>query len=405
MRRFKILYVDIDDGHGGSTYSLQLIVSHLDKSRFEPLLMFAKKSINTLWTDENITYFPLSTLDNYDFCLPRYDIRWIYFFIRWLIFIPSDLIKSLLILCKLRPDLIHINVGQPLIFGLAAKLMKIPVVWHIREMVSQNILGKMQVFMYRKIAKKIIAVSHAVTTRLGNKTDQIMVLHTTIKTGDEVNHLDISNFRSSIKAKPDTYLITILATFSTVKGHLFLADVADELSDLTNLKFVLCGRPEHSVSGKSHKFLRVIYRKLFKKASEAILIKRRWKDLENTGRVSFPGQVPSNVAIASSDIVVCPTLKTEPFGRTVIEAYAQSKPVITSNLPAFTETVKNDLTGWTLPLEPKIWAAKIREIYYNRSLGVNAGKRGKEECKKYDPVVAANSIMEIYDNLLKGHRQ
>ncbi len=68
--------------------------------------------------------------------------------------------------------------------------------------------------------------------------------------------------------------------------------------------------------------------------------------------VSFAGLVEDMPAIyAASDLIVIPSVRAEPFGRTAIEAQAAGRPVIASNAGGFKETVcpvggDEAATGW-----------------------------------------------------------
>jgi glycosyltransferase involved in cell wall biosynthesis len=69
-----------------------------------------------------------------------------------------------------------------------------------------------------------------------------------------------------------------------------------------------------------------------------------------TGRIRLAGQcddMPAALMIA--DVVVCPSLKAEPFGRTVIEAQAMGKPVIAADHGGAAETVMDGENGWRVP--------------------------------------------------------
>ena len=50
-----------------------------------------------------------------------------------------------------------------------------------------------------------------------------------------------------------------------------------------------------------------------------------------------------------ADIVVCPSLVPEGFGRVIVEAQAMQKPVIASNHGAAPEVMKDGVSGWLVP--------------------------------------------------------
>jgi glycosyltransferase involved in cell wall biosynthesis len=66
-----------------------------------------------------------------------------------------------------------------------------------------------------------------------------------------------------------------------------------------------------------------------------------------SGRVRLAGQCDDMpAALMLADVVVCPSLKAEPFGRTVIEAQAMGKPVIAADHGGAAETIIDGETGW-----------------------------------------------------------
>ena len=66
-----------------------------------------------------------------------------------------------------------------------------------------------------------------------------------------------------------------------------------------------------------------------------------------SGRVRLAGQCDDMAAaLMLADVVACPSLKPEPFGRTVIEAQAMGKPVIAADHGGAAETIIDGQTGW-----------------------------------------------------------
>jgi glycosyltransferase involved in cell wall biosynthesis len=90
-----------------------------------------------------------------------------------------------------------------------------------------------------------------------------------------------------------------------------------------------------------------------------------------TGRVRLAGQCDDMpAAMMLADVVVCPSLKPEPFGRTVIEAQAMGKPVIAANHGGAAETVIDGETGWRV--EPGDATALAEVMQYALEFGPDA---------------------------------
>jgi glycosyltransferase involved in cell wall biosynthesis len=74
------------------------------------------------------------------------------------------------------------------------------------------------------------------------------------------------------------------------------------------------------------------------------------ENLGLTSRLRLAGQCDDMpAALMLADVVACPSLKPEPFGRTVIEAQAMGKPVIAADHGGAVETVADGHTGWRVP--------------------------------------------------------
>jgi len=90
----------------------------------------------------------------------------------------------------------------------------------------------------------------------------------------------------------------------------------------------------------------------------------------------------------------------EPFGKTIIEAMACSKPVVTTNVGGATEIIENNKTGiLTPPAQPKALAEAIIHLLNNpkktRSLGENARKTAEQN---YSWEKIAQKYHNLYQN-------
>ena len=117
---------------------------------------------------------------------------------------------------------------------------------------------------------------------------------------------------------------------------------------------------------RSRCFLRVCRRRLAWRRT----LEKLAQTLGLGGRVRLAGQCDDMpAALMLADVVACPSLKPEPFGRTVIEAQAMGKPVIAANHGGAAETIidgadrlargawRRARTGRNARPRPDAWAA------------------------------------------------
>ncbi len=173
--------------------------------------------------------------------------------------------------------------------------------------------------------------------------------------------------------------------FTAIKGHEILLRALAAFKD-KNWKLILMG----SWYGKE---------KYFEYIKKVIV------DLDLESHVLIePAQGAVQEAYAAADIVVCPSIKPESFGRTIAEAGAMAKPVITTNIGGGAEIVVSNETGWLVQpnsvddlrkalgqafkLEPE----RLGEI----------GKAAEERIRKKFTLTAMQSkTIKLYESVLK----
>jgi len=397
--RKRVFIFDINGLRGGSAQSLQALLNHIAPSRWEVILGFGRRGNRYRWSPYAVYEANMAGYDNYDFAPMTWNIRSAYGLFRWLVHLPYDFVVSVCWLRRIRPDVVHLNVGQALTMGLAAHVLRLPVLWHVREMVCDNSSGRFQQWVYKTCAAKIVAISRAVVARLPACSQKVAVVPNGVDVASPALE-DIDTFRKLHGLSASKFTILLLGGLQISKGYLFLADVADRVAGESGIIFVLAGDTKDVPATGLHRLFRWLYRTMRKTPGEKKLIQRRWRKIVEKGEAVFTGQVQSNIAIAASSIVVCPNLTTEPFGRTVIEAYAQAKPVITANIPAFDEIVEEGVTGWMLPSKTDLWAAKLLELARNHEKVRVAGEFGLQKVRAFNGQAYADRIMSLYSDIL-----
>ena len=152
--RKKILYVHHGKGLGGAPISLLTLIKGLDFTKYQPLVIFLYDS-TAMELFKNAGIEVLGPINLSDFSHTEvYWFRWYHFHRALKALFESA--KSFFVarqkLLDIKPDLIHLNTSTLTAWGLAAKQLNIPIIWHIRESLAAGYLG-----IRRQLNKKIIA--------------------------------------------------------------------------------------------------------------------------------------------------------------------------------------------------------------------------------------------------------
>lgn len=125
------------------------------------------------------------------------------------------------------------------------------------------------------------------------------------------------------------------------------------------------------------------------------------KKMEIDTNVEFKGYVSEEEKeklIASSSAMVFPSLY-EGFGIVILEAFAQNKPVIVSDVKPLSDIVTHEQTGYVVnPFDENLWANFLLKIIKNQNQAVTIGKNGHELLnEKYGQDSMYQKIIEMYN--------
>lgn len=125
--------------------------------------------------------------------------------------------------------------------------------------------------------------------------------------------------------------------------------------------------------------------------------------------IDFLGHVSQEEVIRqlkSAHFLVMPTSWYENMPRVVVEAFACGRPVIGSNLGALAEMVDHNRTG--LLFEPRNPADLAKNLAFAISQPYEISRMSREARREYEarysPEKAYNSLMSIYEQVLKNSR-
>jgi glycosyltransferase involved in cell wall biosynthesis len=106
-----------------------------------------------------------------------------------------------------------------------------------------------------------------------------------------------------------------------------------------------------------------------------------------------------------ADIVVAPSLKPEPFGRTAVEPQMMGRPVLAADHGATRETVADGQTGWLVPPgDVSAWAkALARAMALTPDQRHAIGQAGAERARRlYSVDAMCEATLEVYARVLEA---
>ena len=404
------MYAQITAEAGGATNALFNLINNLDKGQYTPVVLFAREGkyldefekvgckvfISKLGQITNTVHSPLKGNFRTLFMLGYFCFR-----------LPFDIYTILKLIKREGIELVHINVSTLYSVAIAAKLAKVKVIWHVREVLNRNWVTKFQVFFINKFSTLILCVSSFVSESFTNK-EKILVVYD----GIDISNVKILNDENSIRkianTKKEDIVILMFGIISGAFGKGFY-DYLDAISIVgkteKNLVFWVLG--DSPIPGFFQKLRNTIFYLLRRNSeTERIILEKKTKELKIKKLVRFLGY-SKNVFdyINAADIVVIPPRFPEGFGLTLIEAGALGKPVIATNIGPTPEIITNNVSGiLTEAGAPNALAKSIIRLVQNPLLGNTLGKTFYQKVlPKFNISITHYKINNIYAKIFSEH--
>ncbi len=279
---------------------------------------------------------------------------------------------------RLRPDAVHANSLKSGVYGgIAAKLARVPLVWHLRDRIAPDYLPRPAVAMMRllvaALADRVIANSDSTLATLPARARRRGVV-----IPDSVR----------AEARPPgriaaTATFGMLGRIAPWKGQdLFLRAFAEAFP----------GGPERAA---------IVGVPMFGEEDFERELQRLAAELGLADRVEFRGfreDVWSE--LASFDVLVHASVIPEPFGQVVLEGMAAGVAVAAANEGGPADVVEDGRTGLLFASrDTAALAATLRRLRDDRGLREALGAAAREAARAYDPEILAERWRETYDLL------
>lgn len=277
-----------------------------------------------------------------------------------------SLVKLLIVLFKIKPDIVHTHTPKASLLGMIASwILRVPVrIYHVHGLVLETSTGlKRKVLMVTErttafLATHVFCVSRSLQNQMikhqlcePDKTK--VILNGTINGVDSRNKfkpnkklsIEADGLRKKINFSEDDVVIGFVARFTKDKGIEDLYYVwTDIKKKYRNTKLLLVGD-------------------LDTRAPASMDIIERFK---KDKRVHFTGRVENTPLFYSvMDILIHPSYR-EGFGQVILEASAMEVPVVAYDVTGCKDAVVQDETGTLVPWKDKKELTKSIEDYIKK---------------------------------------
>lgn len=286
---------------------------------------------------------------------------------------------------SLKPDLVFSYTIKPVIYGsIAAKSAKVP---HIYAMVTglgrvyaNNGLKTKIVRMVTKILyKKAFKACDRVIFQNGDDIEELVAGGYLIKEKTaQVNGSGVNMKRFLKTPLPEAPTFLMVSRVIREKGIMEYCEAARSVrKEFPNVKCILLGGFDTSIGALQR------------------------GDIEQyiaDGSIEYPGEVKDPVSyFEKSSVFVLPSYYREGLPRTILEAMACGRPVITTDWPGCREPVEDGVNGYLVPVKDSESLADRMKQIINNSVQLNQmSEAAYKTCtEKYDVNIINAQMREI----------
>ncbi|HEX4601153.1 MAG TPA: glycosyltransferase [Gemmatimonadales bacterium] len=290
---------------------------------------------------------------------------------------------------RTRADLLHSNgLKAHVLAGLAGRMLRRPVVWHLRDFPPGGLVGRLFRTAAHRLPALILANSEAVAAAIrspANPGPPVIALRNPVDLDRFRPDLSPNRVRSELGVSPQVPLVGMIAHLTPWKGHEDFLAIARAVADaVPAARFLVAGGAIYETEGHT---------------GYAEALPRRAAQLGLAERVAFLGardDVPE--LLAALDVLVhCPTAP-EPFGRVIAEAMAAGRPVVAAASGGVPEIVRDGEDGYLVaPGDIAGFAAAVVRLLGDGGRRAELGRAGRERAAAwFNPARHAAAVVDAY---------
>lgn len=292
----------------------------------------------------------------------------------------------------IHPDLIYVNTIVSLAGAVAARRRGVPCIWHVRELFA-DVEGEMRSpqwvrplipLILRHYGDKIIVNSKAVARNVLGARSEEKTIVVPNAAGKEFfdNPMSPAEACRHFGLSPEASIIGVPGTLRPMKGHeFFLRAVAPLVRKRTDFIIPITGGDQ---------------------TAYAATLRALIQDIDLGIAVRFLGRVTNMPAFYRACDLVCIPSVAEPFGRTVIEAFASGTPVVATAVGGMKEIIDSGKTGLLVPYnDEEALASSLRHLLDAPDLRQKMSAKACQVAEeKYHESVYKQCILQVINDII-----
>ncbi len=254
-------------------------------------------------------------------------------------------------------DLIHANNLKAFVIAAVARLWGgAPVVWHLHDILTANIFGKLNrtiaVTLANWFASRVIVNSQATGAafaQVGGNSAKVRVVYNGFSAAPfaPITAAMVVQSRADLGLAPTDFVVGMFSRISPWKGqHILLAAIA-QLPHLENLRLIFVGEALFGETDYSDQLKQTA-------AASGISHRVQW--------LGFRSDIP--LLMQTCDVIVHGSTEPEPFGRVIVEAQLAQRPVIATAAGGALEIITDGVNGLLVaPGDASGLAQRLKQIH------------------------------------------
>jgi glycosyltransferase involved in cell wall biosynthesis len=298
-----------------------------------------------------------------------------------------------LLMKQSRVDLIHANsIRAGIMAGLFRWYHRLPVVWHLRDMPPQGVMGKLVRMFAGSTAQALIGISESVIQGIDHPSvaGRCHLVHNGVELrsfNTEARQVISERIRLELRTPQDARVLAIIGQITPWKRQ---EDAIEAFASL--------------VREDRNAVLWIVGEAKFRQENERYLdkLQEKVKSLHLEDKVIFTGFREDVLEICCVADLLLLCSDNEPFGRVIIEAMSQGTPVVGTRGGGVPEIIQHGVSGFLYEIgNVEELTHYIRQVLDDEIVWSTLSQNGQEQAKERFSIAQTSQKIElIYQQLL-----